>query len=274
MSYQLKEKAWILLLLIVFTGCGQTVSRAEEKPAGEISDKTPTPQKEPGEMSGMFRGTVMEVIHAGNHIYLHIDTGEKRIWVTVPIFDGKTGDKVLIPPGVTVDDFYSKRLNRRFDRMYFVGGIRQTGDAGSGQPLPEEKKRDSAEHPGEEMPMTHPSMDDRGHAPAAEIGKMEVAKAGITVFEILTDGKNLAGKEVLVRAKVVRFTSGIMDKNWLHVRDGSGDEGTNDLIVTTDSTVKVGDVVLIRGVVATDRDFGYGLKYRVLIEDAQVTIEP
>ena len=36
---------------------------------------------------------------------------------------------------------------------------------------------------------------------------------------------------------------------------------------------KVGDTVLVRGNVVTDKDYGYGYKYPVIIEDAEVTVE-
>jgi hypothetical protein len=68
----------------------------------------------------------------------------------------------------------------------------------------------------------------------------------------------------------VKFNSGIMGKNWLHVRDGtsSAADNTNDLLVTTTAPAKVGDVVTVKGVVHTDRDFGSGYAYKVLLEDA------
>jgi hypothetical protein len=61
----------------------------------------------------------------------------------------------------------------------------------------------------------------------------------------------------------------------VHVRDGSGTEGKNDLTVTTKSTprAKVGDLVLVKGVVTTDKDLGMGYKYDVLIENGDVQIE-
>jgi hypothetical protein len=64
-----------------------------------------------------------------------------------------------------------------------------------------------------------------------------------------------------------------MGKNWVHLQDGSGSEGTNDLTVTTDAMVKVGDLVLVNGMVAIDRDFGHGYSYTVILEDAEVTVE-
>jgi hypothetical protein len=36
---------------------------------------------------------------------------------------------------------------------------------------------------------------------------------------------------------------------------------------------KEGDTVLARGVLVTNKDFGYGYKYDLIIEDANVTIE-
>jgi hypothetical protein len=76
-------------------------------------------------MSEMFKGTVVEVVDAGRHIYVHINTGEQQVWVAVPAFDGKIGDKVLVPPAVPVANFKSRNLNRTFKVMYFVGGLRR-----------------------------------------------------------------------------------------------------------------------------------------------------
>jgi len=61
-----------------------------------------------------------------------------------------------------------------------------------------------------------------------------------------------------------------MGKNWIHLRDGSGSatNNTNDILVTTMSQAKIGDVVTMKGVVHTDKDFGAGYSYKVLIEEA------
>ncbi|MFZ0484562.1 MAG: hypothetical protein WAL93_14335 [Desulfobacterales bacterium] len=115
----------ILLVVTISIGFWQAAGRAEEKSAGETSGRHQTPSKTPKGMSDMFKGTVVEVIDAGRHIYVRINTGEQRVWVAVPSFNGKTGDKVLVPPGVPVADFQSKKLNRKFKMMYFVGGIRR-----------------------------------------------------------------------------------------------------------------------------------------------------
>ena len=262
------------LSLSIFTGCKQGSSLAQAKPAGKMSGSASTASEEKQEaMSVMFKGTVSDVINAGRYAYIQITAGEKKVWVAVPSFDGKPGDTVLVPPGVPVADFHSKKLNRTFDMIYFVGGIRKVGDGAAGE-TPQTMPKDTALTP---MPtqnqMMHPPMDELAEAPTIEIGHIEKAKDGQTVSEIITGGKSLAGRQILVRAKVVKFTPNIMGKNWLHLRDGSGGEGANDLVVTTKTAVKVGDVVLVRGNVSVDRDFGFGFKYSVIMEDAVVTVE-
>lgn len=119
-----------------------------------------------------------------------------------------------------------------------------------------------------------------GDAPApatakkADAGDVKVPKAvgenAKTVAEIMTGSAKLKDKPVLVRGKIVKYNAGIMRKNWVHLRDGSGSEadGSNDLIVTTTNETKVGDIVTAKGVVRTDKDFGSGYSYKVLVEEA------
>jgi sporulation protein YlmC with PRC-barrel domain len=64
-----------------------------------------------------------------------------------------------------------------------------------------------------------------------------------------------------------------MGKNWLHIQDGSGQAGSNDLTVNTNSVAKVGDTVIISGKLTVAKDFGYGYQYDVIVEDAKITKE-
>ena len=111
-------------------------------------------------------------------------------------------------------------------------------------------------------------------APAA-ISLEGIAKAegGFTVEELFSKKSELGGKQIALRGRVVKYNSGIMGKNWLHLRDGTGAEGSNDLTVTTSEPAAVGDTVLIQGTVAIDKDFGAGYRYGLIVEDAKVTKE-
>ena len=92
-----------------------------------------------------------------------------------------------------------------------------------------------------------------------------------TVEGVYKEKAQLQGKQVQVRGKVVKVNNGIMKRNFLHIQDGSGSQGTNDLIVTSKQTAKVGDEITITGTVVLDTDFGFGYKYPLLVE--QSTIE-
>ena len=121
------------------------------------------------------------------------------------------------------------------------------------------------------VPENHPAV-----KPSAEVDLAGIAKAegGKTVAEVFAEKDALANQQVVVRGKVVKANYGVMGMDWLHVRDGSGAEGTNDLTVTaTSAPAKVGDTVLVTGKVATDKDFGMGYQYPVLVEQADVKIE-
>lgn len=104
--------------------------------------------------------------------------------------------------------------------------------------------------------------------------KVEKAKGAgaCTVSETHEKAGKLDRKTVVVRGKVVKVSTGIMGKNWVHLRDGSGDsgKGTHDLVVTTQDAPKVGDVVTATGTLRKDKDFGAGYKYKVIVEEATV----
>jgi hypothetical protein len=105
-------------------------------------------------------------------------------------------------------------------------------------------------------------------------GDVKVAKAegptARTVAEVITERLALKDEPVTVRARVVKVNAGVMGKNWVHLRDGSGSasDGTNDLVVTSEDEPAVGDVVVAKGVVRTDVDLGSGYAYKVLVEKA------
>ena len=64
-----------------------------------------------------------------------------------------------------------------------------------------------------------------------------------------------------------------MKKNWIHIQDGTGSENEFDLVVTSDSEVNVGDVIIVEGKISIDKDFGAGYFFPVIIEDAQIVKE-
>ena len=94
-----------------------------------------------------------------------------------------------------------------------------------------------------------------------------------TIAAVYKDKATLVGKTISAQGKVVKVNNGIMGRNFVHVQDGTGDASSNNLVVTSQQTAKVGDQVTISGVVVLNRDFGSGYAYPLLIEEASVTVK-
>jgi hypothetical protein len=104
-----------------------------------------------------------------------------------------------------------------------------------------------------------------------DFSTLEPLEGGKTLAEVFANGDSLAGEEISIRAKVVKFSPNIMKTNWIHIQDGS--EGNPDLTVTSESSVGVGDTVVVKGILEQDQDFGYGYKYDLIIQNAEVSVE-
>jgi hypothetical protein len=110
-------------------------------------------------------------------------------------------------------------------------------------------------------------------AETAQVDLEGIEVAEQTIAAIYENKSSLAGKPVRVRGRVVKAISGVMGRNWLHIQDGTGDQGTNDLTVTSAAMAPVGSTVVIEGILGVDRDFGAGYRYAVMVEEAKVTVE-
>jgi len=281
------------LTLISTLGCKKKTQQPsiEEKPEMQQSTQPAVSQRK--------AGIVLETINSSGYTYVHVDTGTEKIWAAAPELQVKVGDSVIIPEGMPMSNFHSKTLNRDFEMIYFVGSVLING---SEQDFSAEKQMPS-NHPAINFnSRQNPMMADKqsqmsmGQSPMSmgqsqmsmgqspmSIGKKEVvdidlsgikkASGGKTVAEIYNDKANLSGKEIVVRGKIVKFSPAIMGKNWIHLQDGSGSKGTNDLTVTTAAMAQVGDTVLVRGLVTIDKDFGAGYFYKIIIQDAEVLVE-
>ena len=93
-----------------------------------------------------------------------------------------------------------------------------------------------------------------------------------TIGDIYKDRAELAGKQVRVRGEVVKVNNHIMNRNFLHIQDGTGDaaDGSNDLTLTSEDTAKPGEQITVVGTVVLDHDFGAGYRYPILVEDATI----
>ena len=243
--------------LTILSGC------SEDKPAPKTEAAKPSTQAAPAAAPAASpgkTGKVTETMNAAGYTYVQVDTGAEQFWAAAPEFAVVVGDDVVVPEGMPMSDYHSKTLDRTFEVVYFVPSVL----VGGAQNL-------SGETPADHPPMTGGKT--VVEETTVDLSGIAVAEGGVTVEEVFSKKAELAGKPIAVRGKVVKFTPQIMGKNWIHVQDGTGADGTKDLTVTTSATANMGDTVIVKGPLVIDKDFGYGYAYDVIIEDAEVTVE-
>ena len=173
--------------------------------------------------------------------------------MAIPNTDVEKGGTYYYNGGMMRKDFKSEQLNRIFDEIVFVEGIRTSEELLA---IPQD---DVHTH-------TQNTVDDV----AEEVIKIDKAANGIHLNELLSNKKAFAGKEVILKGKVIKVNNGIMDKNWVHIADGTQFEDKKSITVTTQEIIKVGDIVTFKGKVTLEKDFGYGYVYDILLEEGEL----
>lgn len=232
-------QSFLLVVAMLWVGAGFAADKPLAPPTASLS------------------GRVLEVRHVDNFTYLRLKTRDGETWAATTRTTVDKGADVKLENTVVMTNFESKSLKMKFDTIVF-------GDlAGSGKGAPRR---------GADMITAHAGM---AGAPGAMDVKVEKASGANarTIAEIVTGKAALRDKPVLVRGKVVNYNPGILGRNWVHLRDGTGTvaDKTNDVLVTSTSETKIGDVVLVKGIVRTDKDFGAGYAYPVMIEATELS---
>jgi len=188
-------------------------------------------------------GKVVETMNSGGYTYCLVVEGDTEYWVAGPEAWVKPGATISFYEQMIQSNFTSRTLGRTFDSVMFISGL-------------------TVDDPGEMADTT---------ASNAPVEKVEDAGT-FSVADLHIKRLELAGKSVSATGTVTKVSEGIMSNNWIHISDGSGEGETSTIIFkSTTTSATVGDTVMATGVLAVDKDFGYGYSYSVIVENARVT---
>ncbi len=244
----------ILVLLITQISCGKQANTAKTDNAAP------------------FSGTVLTVKSGGGYSFLEVQGTTGKFWVATRPIEAKKGDTVQAIHPMKMEKFPVKSLNRTFDVIYFaddvlVNGKGHMGDNSSPMGMGMGVKNKMANPHGGKMENPH----EMGKAHMGEDTNIDASavkpeKGSVAIRDILENPGKFAGKEITVHAVVTKFLPMIMKKNWLHLKDATCGKG--HLVATTNETFKKGETVILKGKVETNKDFGFGYKYAVLLTGA------
>lgn len=235
----MKKKSLVIaaIILIILTIVSIPLLKKSEKGETNLPD-------------GVHKVEVKEVIQGSSYTYLLVSENKEDLWLAISKSEIKEDDVLYYADPLLMNNFTSKELNRTFETIYFV-----------------QKISDKLPLDAEEV-MSEPS------AQKTEIAKLDNikidAKSGeITIAELFENHAKYAGKTVTITGIVSKFSPMIMDRNWVHIQDGTEYSGEFDLTVTTADNLEAGNQVTFSGKIALNKDFGAGYFYKIIMEDAK-----
>ncbi|WP_289054001.1 hypothetical protein [Carboxylicivirga marina] len=226
-----------VVLLVIVAACNSNI---KQKKAGQ----------EPSEAieTGMNNVVAQEVIQGGQYTYVRAIEGEEEKWFAISKADIKVGETYHYADEMRMDNFTSKELDRTFETIYFLNALYG-------------KTTHAHTHSGAKKVVSNEAI------------SIDATEGQIMLNDLFENREKYRGKKVLVKGKVVKVNNHIMNKNWIHIQDGTKmKDGANyDITITTSELIELNSVVMLEGVVAIDKDFGAGYKYDLLIEEAVIS---
>lgn len=278
--------------LLIMCGCSDKPKEQEQNATSQQTQSVEAPQSMYGvaatqeqaaapaegnlQLNTQHIAKVLETMNSGGYTYAKVDESGTIYWIAGPQSNITVGNKISFLEQMVMTDFTSKSLNKTFDQILFVSAIVPTDKSAqstSAQGSTAQTAQTTAQvKAGADAHANCNHDKELTLAPVASTVKVAKNASGYTIEELYTKKTALKDKSVKINAKVVKVSKNIMGKDWVHLQDGSGTAGTDDIIATAaNSTVQVGDSVTANGTVKTDVDLGYGYKFPVLIEEAKFT---
>jgi hypothetical protein len=214
----------------------------------------------------------LEAINTSKYTYIKVSENGTEKWIACPLASVVVGTEYYYGNEMPMANFESKELGKVFPMVYFVEGISteppvKTEGGSTGQNM---NPQPMGQNP---SPATAPAANHAGSAGVVSeklAVEIKPAKGGITLAELNGNSKKYDGKIVTVKGKVTKFNPEVMDRNWVHLQDGTEINGKFDITLTTMDHVVVGDEVTFTGKVVLNKDFGAGYVYEVILEDAKL----
>lgn len=203
--------------------------------------------------------TLLEILPGGRYMYLKVKEGDREFWLASRNSPVKEGGIYYYREALLTTDFKSEENQKVFDSLYLVTRLVSRNHGLSGDPGAVIRTT---------QPLTAPMQvpDEWRNTPD------RTPDGFITISELFKNPGKYEGQYVQIEAQCTKVYRNIMDRNWLHFKDGSA--GEIDLVVTSDTLAPVGAVVVIKARVALDKDFGSGYKYKMLLEGGQLIFNP
>jgi len=195
---------------------------------------------------------VNEVLPTEKYAYLHVNEGEEQFWIATRSKNVKVGETYYYKGGLLKTNFESKEYNRVFKKVYLISNLVEARHGNNSNKVNTNEYTIKKQNTIKENIPTHTN-------------KIIEHKGSIKIAELIKNLKKYEGKTVQLSGICTKINSGIMNRNWIHLKDGSNDD--YDLVITSDVFVPEGSAITIKALVTLNKDFGAGYKYDLILEN-------
>lgn len=199
---------------------------------------------------------VNEILPTSKYVYLNVTEGEEKYWLATRSIEAKIGETYYYKGGLLKTNFESKEYNRVFEKVYLIGSLVSAnhGNTAKAEVVGDYSNTNQGYAQKEDIPMHTEKIVQRQ-------GSMKIA-------DLVKNPKKYEGQTIQLDGICTKINAGIMDRNWIHIKDGSQDD--YDLVVTSDVFVPEGSAFTIKAVVVLNKDFGAGYKYDLILEQGAI----
>ncbi len=239
----------LLGLVAIIAACNQQpkVLEVEDEQVKAIFNEKEAPESSNSE----HHVHLLDTLQSSRYSYLKVSENDKEFWLATMRANFIIGEDYVFEKGLFKTDYYSTQFDRSFDEIYLVSDLRPAFSDGQKNAL--DKMFDSK--PARSAPSISSEED------LEREGSLKIA-------ELIQNAEQYVGKSVQITAKVTKINANIMDRHWLHLKDGSFDNF--DLVATSQTAVPAGHIVTIKATLNRDVDFGAGYSYDLILENAEV----
>lgn len=187
---------------------------------------------------------VEETLQGGSYTYMKVKDTKSSYWIAVSRVDGvKKGDEIRFTEEMVVEKLNSKALKRDFKNIVFASNLMYR------TALKENKN----------LALITQHSD----------SSVFKNKNTITVKDAILQREANKDKLISIRGQVAKVSKNILNKNWIHIQDGTGSNGVVERVVfTSTDEPKLGSIITATGFVRVEKNFGSGYVYKIIVENA------
>jgi hypothetical protein len=203
--------------------------------------------------SEFHKVTVKEVLPASQYMYLKVTEGDDTFWIASRSMKVVKGESYYYKGGLLKTNFESKEYDRFFDKIYLVSSLVAVKNHGN--------VANSSDY-------LEGNLNETKHDVEMHAEKVVHSPGSIKIAELVENPKKYEGETIQLDGVCTKINSGIMNRNWIHIKDGTKDDF--DLVITSDTIIREGQQFTMKAVVVLNKDFGAGYIYDLILEKGEL----